>query len=88
MRADKIFKNYGYICSIWKEGQARNRSWDEIVIILDALWEVYSEEGAKSISEYLFFLARVADVHANTVMEERLELKMFHARQYLMSHPI
>ena len=87
MRPNNIFKKYGYVCSTWKEAQTRFRSWDEVAVIMDALWEVFNEEGNKVIGEAFWFLARIAEVHANNDLEERMEFKRFQAMKYLALNP-
>jgi len=83
MRVVNLFKDGGYICRLWKDAQMRYRPWDEVSMILFALWEIYSVE-TPSVSRYLWFLAKVAEVHFYTDRDELLKLKQFEATKALM----
>ena len=81
MRVVSLFKDNGYICRLWKDAQMRYRPWDEVSMILFALWEIYSNDRT---SYYLWFLAKVAEVHFYNDLDERLQLKQFDAMRALM----
>ena len=89
MQPKDLFSKDGYIAAIWQEAQIGHRAWAEIIIVVDALYEMHSGpyKGRNLVlAEYLFTLKLVAEWYEQQEYLARQELYRFQALKALMLH--